>query len=288
MENIFARWNRFGTFELQTLILSRQQILRLFHFKRCVTLQCFSSEASEHPSGELGHPKPREVIPVALLLAVKEDFSAEACGYWHCGDNVVLKRIWSSAVLADSSTDGQECATPLYRWFLVIPAFVLPSVSAWSADQSGSYKELWIWGWSSLCVVQSEGACLHSAGLGRSVSFLQGWRSLSRWDAEQHQEPEECWCCSEGVDVTAMVSVVLGPAAERGSGLSCLGEPGFDVLWLPDLPDHGLSAKFFSLTFPSQHLRRAAWKKGRSLNHEKGEAVLVSFQLQGTLSLIFP
>lgn len=83
-----------------------------------------------------------------------------------------------------------------------------------------------------MCVIQGEGTCLHTAGFGSFVSFPQvwhvGWRSF-RVDAvlKQHQEPEKCWCCSEGVDVIEMVSVVLVAAAERDSGLSCLRVPGF-------------------------------------------------------------
>lgn len=76
-----------------------------------------------------------------------------------------------------------------------------------------------------------------------------------RCDAEQHQEPEKCWCCSEGVDVVEMVSVVLQRETQV---CPALGSLHLDVIWLPDLPDRCLSAKSFSLTFPSQCIRRAA------------------------------
>lgn len=60
--------------------------------------------------------------------------------------------------------------------------------------------------------------------------------------------------------MSEMVSVVLGLLDPQREVQVCLalGSLDLDVVWLPDLPDHCLSAKFFSLTFPSQHLRRAA------------------------------
>lgn len=63
--------------------------------------------------------------------------------------------------------------------------------------------------------------------------------------------------------MSEMVSVVLGLSDLQREVQVCptLGSLDLDVVWLPDLPDHCLSAKFISLTFPSQHLRRAAWKK---------------------------
>lgn len=69
MKNIFPRWNRFGTSELQAPILSRLQILGLFLFKKCMTLKCFNCEASEYLAGELRHPKP---IKLSLYWSVSD------------------------------------------------------------------------------------------------------------------------------------------------------------------------------------------------------------------------
>lgn len=51
-------------------------------------------------------------------------------------------------------------------------------------------------------------------------------------DAEQCQEPEKCWCCSEGVEFIEMVSVVLQRETQV---CPALGSLDLDVLWLPDL-----------------------------------------------------
>lgn len=140
----------------------------------------------------------------------------------------------------------------------------------------------------------TEGGCLLAHSWVWELCFIfpslaSGMEKFERrCNAEQHQEPEKCWCCSEGVDVVEMVSVVLGPTAKRDSGVSCLREPGCgcDLAARPAWPLPYCKVLFTDTSQPVY--QKSCLKKGRSLYQEKGEDVLVSFQLQGTLSLISP